>query len=362
MYSGMFLVLGTAVIAIIFLLVWTGTAIGHGSTQVAPFPGLGTPLLRSAASQQHSADVARLLAVSWFALALTAAGSALLGWFAAGRVLRPLRNMTATARTISAGSLHQRLAVSGPDDEFKQLGDTIDDLLSRLEASFASQRRFVANAAHELRTPLTLERTLLQVALADPDATAATLRATCEELLASGRSQEQLLEALLTLASSERGLERREPVDLRDLAERAIDSVRAEVDRLALGLNASLEPATVRGDPALLECLIGNLIDNALRYNRQGGRIVVRTAVDGEAPILSVVNTGPYVAPDQIERLFEPFQRLEQSRTGSTANNGLGLSLVRAIAIAHDATVDAQPGADGGLVVTVSFPAMEPRG
>jgi signal transduction histidine kinase len=362
MYSGMFLVLGTAVIAIIFLLVWTGTAIGHGSTQVAPFPGLGTPLLRSAASQQHSADVARLLAVSWFALALTAAGSALLGWFAAGRVLRPLRNMTATARTISAGSLHQRLAVSGPDDEFKQLGDTIDDLLSRLEASFASQRRFVANAAHELRTPLTLERTLLQVALADPDATAATLRATCEELLASGRSQEQLLEALLTLASSERGLERREPVDLRDLAERAIDSVRAEVDRLALGLNASLEPATVRGDPALLECLIGNLIDNALRYNRQGGRIVVRTAVDGEAPILSVVNTGPYVAPDQIERLFEPFQRLEQSRTGSTANNGLGLSIVRAIAIAHDATVDAQPGADGGLVVTVSFPAMEPRG
>jgi signal transduction histidine kinase len=359
MYSGMFLVLGTAVIAIIFLLVWTGTAIGEDARQVSPIPGPGVPLFRSAATQQHSADVARLLAVSWFALALTAAASALLGWFAAGRVLRPLRNMTATARTISAGNLHQRLRVSGPDDEFKQLGDTIDDLLARLEASFAGQRRFVANAAHELRTPLTLERTLLQVALADPGASAATLRATCEELLASGRNHERLLNALLTLASSERGLDRREPVDLRGLAERAIESARAGVGSRGLELTTSLEPATVRGDPALLDCLAGNLIDNAVRYNRQDGWFEVRTAVLGEAPVLSVVNTGPYIGPEEVERLFEPFQRLEQSRTGSTAHSGLGLSIVRAIAIAHDATVSAVPRPDGGLAVTVSFPATE---
>ena len=153
----------------------------------------------------------RLLAGAWVTLVLTAAASAVLGWFVAGRVLRPLRQMTTAARTISAGNLHAGLALTGPDDEFNQLGDAFDELLTRLEASFAAQRRFVANAAHELRTPLTVDRTLLQVALADPNANAASLRATCGELLASGREQEQLIDALLTLATSQRGLDPASP-------------------------------------------------------------------------------------------------------------------------------------------------------
>ncbi len=362
MYSGMFLVLGTAVIVIIFVVVRAGAALGASATEATPASALGTPLLRSAVSQQHSADLARLLAVSWIALALTAAASAVLGWFAAGRVLRPLRNMTATARTISAGNLHERLAVSGRNDEFKQLGDTVDDLLARLEGSFGAQRRFVANAAHELRTPLTLERTLLQVALADPDASAATLRATCEELLASGRSHERLLDSLLTLASSERGLDWREPIDVGDLAARAVEASRAGLDSRALALTANLQPTTVRGDRVLLDCLIGNLIDNAVRYNAPGGRVVVRTAAEGATPVLSVENTGPYISADQVELLFEPFQRLEQSRTGSAEHHGLGLSIVRAIATAHQATVNVEPRRDGGLLVAVSFPPMESDG
>ena len=355
MYSGMFLVLGTAVVVIIFALVWTTT--GSSAESAVPVSRFGVPALHAVATQQHSADIARLLAVSWLTLALTAGASALLGWFAAGRVLRPLRNMTATARTISAGNLHQRLALSGPDDEFKQLGDTFDDLLGRLEASFAAQRRFVANAAHELRTPLTIERTLLQVALADPHADANSLRATCEELLASGRNHERLLDGLLTLATGQRGLERREPIDVADVARWAIGSARVELESNELELAPDLAPAGVLGDPALLERLVGNLVDNAIAYNRRGGRVDVSTAIELDRAVLTVANTGPAVPRDAVERLFEPFQQLDRERTGSDGHYGLGLSIVRAIATAHDATVAAQPGDAGGLAVAVSFPA-----
>ena len=359
-YSGMFLLLGTALVVIIFVLVWTGTGIRTGSTSVAAVPsGAPQPAIHDAAFQQHTADVARLLAVSWLTLALTAAASAVLGWFAAGRALRPLRQMTSAARNISAGNLHERLALAGPDDEFKQLGDTFDALLARLEGSFAAQRRFVANAAHELRTPLTLERTLLQVALADPRASAASLRATCEELLASGRDQERLLEALLTLASSERGIDRREPVELAPLVERAIERGRAESERRRLELDADLAPATVLGDAPLLVRLVANLIDNAIRHNRADGSVAIKTASESGRAILSVANTGPVIPPDEVGRLFEPFQRLDQTRAGAAGHHGLGLSIVRAIAIAHGATVVAEPGLGGGLAVTVSFPASE---
>ena len=215
---------------------------------------------------------------------MTTAGAAVLGWFAAGRVLRPVREITATARTISAGNLHERLARKGPNDEFKQLGDTLDDLLGRLEASFEAQRRFVANASHELRTPLTLERTLLQVALADPNATERTLRAACEELLASQADQERLLEALLTLASSERGLERREPVDLPALVEAALRQLDPKLDRRGLATEIALDPATTTGDPALIGRLIANLIDNAIDHNVDGGQVEIRTeTLDGHA-------------------------------------------------------------------------------
>jgi signal transduction histidine kinase len=306
---------------------------------------------------QQSADKKRLLVVSLFGLALTALASAWLGWIAAGRVLRPLRTITSTARTISAGNLHERLALTGPDDEFKQLGDTLDQLLARLEGSFEAQRRFVANASHELRTPLTVERTLLQVALADPDATATELRATCEELLAAGRGHERLLEALLTLASSERGLDQREPVDLAQIAGQVLHAPRPEIERLGLTVVPTLTPAPATGDAALLERMAANLIDNAVHHNVPGGRVEVRTWTEDGHAGLAVTNTGPVIAAGELGRLFEPFQRGGNGRGADSEHHGLGLSIVRAIATAHDATLSAEPVSGGGLTVVVALPS-----
>jgi signal transduction histidine kinase len=359
LYSGMFLALGTAIVVVIFLVGSHGTVIGSRSSSsvgAVPAPAQGSPAVHAVVSQQHSADVDRLLAASWVTLAVTAVIAAVLGWFLAGRVLRPLRQMTAAARTISAGNLHQRLALTGPDDEFRQLGDTFDDLLGRLEASFAAQRRFVANAAHELRTPLTVERAVLQVALADPDAGEASLRAACEELLASGRDHEVLLDSLLTLATSERGLQSREPIGLGAIAGTVLESSLSEIEHRSLMLTAELEQATVNGDRALVECLVANLVDNAVRYSDPGGRVEVRTSTDAGHAVLAVINSGPRIATAEIERLFEPFRRLTTDRTAAGGHHGLGLSIVRAVATAHSATVTATAGPDGGLAITVRFP------
>ena len=379
LYAGMFLVLGTGLIVATYLLSSSSESI---SVHAVPIKGpSGTRLLigpvapvapgrpgrrgrcnpassRSSPGRQFVAlgRLTSLLATSWVLLVLTAIASALLGWFASGRVLRPLRQMTDTARTISAGNLSQRLALTGPDDEFKRLGDTLDDLLARLEASFDAQRRFVANASHELRTPLTVERTLLQVALADPNATEASLRATCEELLAAGQEHERLLESLLTLASSERGLSHREPVDLAQLVGHVLLTPRPDVQRHRLELATVLEPAPAAGDPALIERLMANLVDNAVRYNRPGGRVEIRTAALNGHAVVSVTNTGPVVREDETERMFEPFQRLGGGRAArADGHHGLGLSIVRAIATAHDATVAATAQPTGGMAVTVSF-------
>jgi signal transduction histidine kinase len=374
LYTGMFLGLGTALVVGVFLLASSGGGFSaHAeairvtptSTTITPVPPNGPALVfpqphtgkvAGFVSSQPATNLAGLLATTWVLLVITAIVSALLGWFAAGRVLRPLREMTDTARTISAGNLGRRLALTGPDDEFKRLGDTLDDLLARLEASFDAQRRFVANASHELRTPLTVERTLLQVALADPGANEASLRAACEELLTCGREHERLLESLLTLASSERGLNHREPVDLARLVGQVLITPRPDMQRHGLELDTTLEPATVAGDPALIERLMANLVDNAVRYNRPGGRVEVRTAAVNGHGVVSVTNTGPVVRPDETERMFEPFQRLGGGRAArADGHHGLGLSIVRAIAVAHDATVDAVPQPAGGLAVTVSF-------
>ena len=359
LYSGMFLALGTAVVVVIFLVGSTGTAIEVSKAAPAPFPARAPTVLHAVVTQ-HNADVKRLLGGAWVTLVLTAAISAVLGWFLAGRVLRPLRDMTLAARTISAGNLHERIALAGPDDEFKQLGDTIDDLLSRLELSFAAQRRFVANAAHELRTPLTVERTVLQVALADPEASMASLRTACEEALSSGRDHERLLDALLTLATSERGLERREPVDLTAVTQAVLMASQPEAEQAGLETSAQLEPARVDGDPALLERLVANLVDNAVRYNEPGGRLVVRTASESGRTVLAVVNTGARVAPEDVERIFEPFKRLGNDRATVDGHHGLGLSIVRAVAGAHGATLEAVPQPGGGLAVTVTFPPPAP--
>jgi signal transduction histidine kinase len=356
LYAGMFVLLGSVVIVLIYLF-----TSGSSSVSISAVPGVRVPgALHDVVSQQHSVDNKRLLAVSWVALMLAGLGSTLLGWLLAGRVLRPLRHMADTARTISAGTLSERLALQGPNDEFKQLGDTLDDLLARLEASFEAQRRFVANASHELRTPLTVERTLLQVALADPGVSVATLRAVCEELLASGRDQEQLLEALLTLTSSERGIDRTDPLDLSELTGRVLAARRSEMAGRSLSVAATLRPAPVSGDGALLERLAANLVDNAVHYNHDGGEIALATDAGPDGSWLSIENTGAAVPASEVARLFEPFQRVG-GRTAAGGHHGLGLSIVRAIAAAHHATIEATPGPAGGLRITIHFPSGQGR-
>jgi signal transduction histidine kinase len=365
--SLLFLALGTALIVAILIVAGVSSpihlSVGDTTAVAHPTPSAAARRLifikpNDAVIAQQHADNSRLLVIAWIVLALTALASVPLGLFVAGRMLRPLREITARARTISAGNLHERLALSGVRDEFTELGETLDDLLARLEASFDAQRRFVANASHELRTPLTLERTLLQVALADPGASVETLRGACEELLANGRDQEQLIEALLTLASSERGLERRERTDLGALAAHVLEHPLPELEQHRLTLNTRLEPAVTEGDPALLERLISNLLDNAARHNVDGGHLEISTRQQGDRALLRVENSGQMIAPEEIGTMFEPFRRLGPARTGSdSGQHGLGLSIVRAVADAHQAEIDAQPRAGGGLVITVAFPA-----
>ncbi len=383
LYSALFLAAGVCLLAITYLLVENSTstelfANGQGGGVVAIKGPSGGPALRlrngSPTSQQlqvarqlsaqvaaqHARDLNQLLAQSGIALAIMAVLAIASGWVMAGRVLRPLRTMKAAAQRITELSLHERLALPGPADEVKDLADTIDGLLARLETAFEAQRRFVASASHELRTPLTLDRALLEVALADPGATAAELRSTCEELLASGEQQERLLEGLLTLASSERGLDRRERFDLGAVTARAVAVHRAAADDRALQVGVSLGSAVVAGDPDLAERMAANLVDNAIRHNVPGGRLDVRTQTRNACAVLTVANTGPPVPDDQVSRLFQPFQRLSGDRTTHPDGHGLGLSIVRAIATAHDAGLKVLLRPGGGLSVEVHFPAPEP--
>jgi signal transduction histidine kinase len=291
-----------------------------------------------------------------------AAVSVLLGWLVAGRVLRPVRAINATARRITATNLHQRLSLDGPDDEFKELGVTLNDLLERLDTSFESQRRFVANASHELRTPLTVERTLLQVALADPDTTLDTLRGVAAKLLTSGAHQEQLIDALLTLASSERGLQESVPFDLAEITQQTLtqDALdRARRRGLQVHTDITLAPAV--GDPQLAQRLVSNLLDNAIRHNHKNGEITVITGRSAGRPFLSVANTGPVIPEAEIGRLLEPFQQLGRPRTGHRDGRGLGLAIVSAIATAHHADLTVRPLPDGGLDVEVFFQPFADR-
>jgi signal transduction histidine kinase len=305
---------------------------------------------------QRAANSHQLLVNSGIALAIAAVLALLAGWLVAGRMLRPIRTITRTARRISSTSLHERLALDGPQDELKELGDTLDGLFARLEAAFEAQRHFVANASHELRTPLTAERTLLQVALDDPGTTTAAWRSTAHEVLASSDEQARLIEALLTLASSESGLNGHEPVDLATTVSAALAGLEPETGRLGIHIDEVTEPATLDGDPLLIERLVANLLTNAVRHNVAGGHVEVRTGVKDGGAVLSVTNTGPLIPPAEVDRLFQPFQRLDPRRASYQDGHGLGLSIARAIATAHDATITAHPLPDGGLSVRVSFP------
>lgn len=304
------------------------------------------------ANQQHQEVLHQFLVKSGVALGLTALISIVFGWIVAGKILRPLRTIAAKARDISETNLHERLAMKGPNDELKELGDTFDGLLERLERSFQSQRQFVANASHELRTPLARQQAIVQVALSDPDATVRTLRDAHERVLASGEQQNRLIEALLTLTRGHAGVEQTKPVELDVIAHDVLERRLDEADKRGVKVSAVLEPAVLMGDPQLLECMVINLVDNALLHNRAGGTAVIRTSTAGDEARLTIANTGQVVTDGQVERLFKPFQRLAPDRIGSEGL-GLGLSIVEAIAHAHDGTVRAFPIPGGGLTVQV---------
>ena len=349
LYSGVFV--GLVVILFLASSVLFGTAnVFFGYSQTAFHPGPS-----AAAAARHSAAGPKF--TPWpFLLALAAiALAALAAWWLAGRVLRPLRAMTTAAQEISATNLNRRLSLDGPDDELTELGRTLDDLFGRLQASSESQRQFVANASHELRTPLAGQRTLLQVALADPDADAQALRSTCEEALQLSGQQERLIDALLTLATSERGIESWEPFDLPQLTQGIVDSRRPDAGRHGVQIDPTFQSAMAIGDPGLVASLVANLLDNAIRHNVANGTVEISTTATADGARLTVSNTGPVVPFIEVERLFQPFQRLGDQRINATDGHGLGLTIAKAIATAHDANLAARPGPQGGLDIQVTF-------
>jgi len=365
-YGGLFLLAGTVLLAVTYGLVVQAFAGNSAANAACQAPGtgchtIGTQQARAIAVQEHAAVLGELLTRSALTLALVAVFSAALGWFIAGRALRPLRTITTTARRISAASLNERLALGGPRDELTELADTFNGLLARLEAAFTAQRRFIANTAHELRTPLARQRVISQVALADPGASIESLRAAHQRVLASGTQQQHLIDALITLARGQAGLDSREPLDLAGLARKILADRQPEVQRRNLKLHTTLGPAPTAGSPQLAERLTANLIDNALRHNLPAGQVEVVTGTQDSRAVLAVANTGPSVPATTINRLFQPFQQLTADRTGRSEGLGLGLSIVQAIADAHDATITARPRPEGGLFIEVSFPGPQDR-
>ena len=377
LYGGLFLACGAILLAVSYVLVKQATApwganvhmavagssqarvpadplTGHRGGRALP-PGQVSRLVGLLGKQIAATTLRQVLIDAPIALAIVTVIALALGWLVAGRVLRPLATITAAARRISASSLNQRLALRGPDDELKALGDTLDELFARLEAAFDTQRHFVANASHELRTPLTRERAMLQVALDDPGTTAETWRGVAAEVLASNAEQESLIEALLALASGEGGLGQREPVDLAAITSEILLAARPEAARRGLSLDAVTGPAPLLGDKLLAERLVANLIDNAVRHNIAGGQVQISTATRDGRAVLTVVNTGPAIPPEAVGRLFQPFLRLGGRRIHHDNGHGLGLSIVRAIAAAHGASITAHARRGGGLAIEVTF-------
>jgi signal transduction histidine kinase len=355
--AGLFLVLSAILAGIAYTQVghtrlvsssWRGEVV-HGNY----FDDANNPQIISA---QNANDRRVFLELSLAGLSLGAAAAAGLGWAASGRVLRPLRTVTAAAQAASQENLGQRLALAGPPDELKELADTFDAMLARLEAAFASQRRFVANASHELRTPLTEMRTVIDVTTARPAASAAQLEPALAAIGAAVDRSEELIEALLTLARSDRGAGPAEVVDLPTAVEDAIDLAGPAAAAGQIRISTELRDAQVTGDRILLERLVSNLIDNAVMHNVTGGWVLASTRTEAGTAELTVANGGEHIPADQVTGLFEPFRRLS-GRTGNRPGSGLGLSIVASVATAHGGQAGAHARPHGGLNVQITLPA-----
>jgi signal transduction histidine kinase len=349
----------------------SGGASGSASGGVVgPVPGAPIPIPAPAAaevgrltatvkaSQAHTLDSFR--AESALALGLLTLVAFGLSWWMAGRALSPVHRITDAARSLSEQTLHDRINLQGPNDELKQLADTFDAMLGRLDRAFHSQRRFVANASHELRTPLATERVLIDEALANQSARPDELRSILEQLRSNSEDTERLIEALLLLARSERGIEQWSPVDLSDAVSAVVEQSSFEATVAGVTVAADLEPVVVSGDRGLLERLAGNLVENAIRHNVPDGSVSVTTRRDLNYGVLEVVNTGPVLDPAAVAGLIEPFRRAGPDRTSEQAGVGLGLSIVDAIVSAHHGTMTLNPAETGGLHARVLLPVAEP--
>ncbi|WP_234104286.1 sensor histidine kinase, partial [Streptomyces venezuelae] len=374
LYGGMFLIAGILLLSIIYL--FTAQALSDSTSQL-PFKVVnGTVQPTSAICQlpvnptgdqlndavtlclRHQSDRALddLLRRSLFALLGLSIIAFAFGYAMAGRVLSPLGRITRTARQVAGSDLSRRIELDGPDDELKELADTFDEMLDRLERAFTAQQRFVANASHELRTPLAINRTLLEVHLSDPGAPV-ELQQLGKTLLATNERSEQLVEGLLLLARSDNQIIERKPVDLAEVAERGVDQVHAEAESRGVEIRGERAPAVVQGNGVLLERITLNLLQNAVRYNvPEGGWVEVTTETQHGQAVLVVSNTGPVVPAYEIDNIFEPFRRLRQERTGSDKGVGLGLSIARSVARAHGGRIIAEPREGGGLVMRVTLP------
>ncbi|MFC5166071.1 sensor histidine kinase [Nonomuraea angiospora] len=359
-YGALVFVAAAVLLASVYMIV------GSAITWAWPTIDLGLPPAQDAALQsawhnwqtlaiQRARDA--LFGNSLLALLGVGILALIIGYFVADRALRPVAQMTATARKLSESTLaHQRIDLQGPNDELKELADTFDAMLTRLNVAFDTQRRFVANASHELRTPLTINRTVLEIALSDPEASE-DLKALGRTLLEVNARNEKLIEGLLLLARSERELAVRKPLDVREVAQTAVEQVTAFAEEHGVTVTAELVSAPTIGDPVLLERSVSNLLENAVKYNiPENGKVWIQTGMADGALVVQVANTGQHVPAYEVNSLFEPFRRLHADRVDSAKGSGLGLSIVRAVVQAHGGNVAAVPRDGGGLVVTIRLP------
>ncbi len=394
-YASIFLLCGAVLLAISYVIVSRNTSdfptrvakkltVQQGGTVVAVPAGAGAdavppkqvPLLgpvvqpdselvlklekaRKEAEQKVTGDLNRETMIDFaFALVGTTLISVLGGWLVAGRALRPVARITATARKVAAeGDLGQRIALDGPADELRELADTFDAMLDRLDRTFASQRSFVANASHELRTPLAIIRAEIEERLDDPRVTKADLEAMASVVHDAVARSEALITSLLILARGQAAVRRHDRVDLAELTRAVVAHNRVAAAALGIGIEPVCEPAACRGDRQLLELLVANLTENALRYNHSGGFIRIELSESDRCAVLEVSNSGELVTTAAVPRLFDPFFRADESRSRDTGGAGLGLSIVAAVAAAHGGQAVATAREGGGLVVTVTLPA-----